>query len=434
MKKFLLFFLLNLNLNAQAPNIVYILVDDLGYGDLSSYGASDINTPAIDKLAKEGKLFTRAYANSTVCSPSRAAILSGNYPDRVGVPGVIRQFKDNDWGNLVNDFVSLPQALKTSGYKTALIGKWHLGLESPDIPNERGFDYFKGFLGDMMDDYNNHLRGGVNWMRENLLEISPKGHATDLFTQWSIDYIEKNKSSKNPFFLFLNYNAPHSPIQPPKKWLSSVIKRERNSSEGRQKLIAFIEHLDDSVDKVINSLENNNLLDNTIIIFTSDNGGALHYSASNKPFNGGKGNMLEGGIRIPCIVKWSNVIKPGVVNDPIMLMDFYPTLVSISREFNDYNLPSKNILPLLKDEELSYNSRFMVWIRREGHVFGGRDFYAISNGRFKLLQNSPFEPYKLYDLEKDPFEENPIENKEVKSLLLKKLTKHIQVSGNIPWQ
>ena len=434
MKKFLLFFLLSLNLNAQAPNIVYILVDDLGYGDLSSYGASDINTPAIDKLAKEGKLFTRAYANSTVCSPSRAAILSGNYPDRVGVPGVIRQFKDNDWGNLVNDFISLPQVLKTSGYKTALIGKWHLGLESPDIPNERGFDYFKGFLGDMMDDYNNHLRGGVNWMRENLLEISPKGHATDLFTQWSIDYIEKNKSSKNPFFLFLNYNAPHSPIQPPKKWLSSVIKRERNASEGRQKLIAFIEHLDDSVDKVINSLENNNLLDNTIIIFTSDNGGALHYSASNKPFNGGKGNMLEGGIRIPCIVKWSNVIKPGVVNDPIMLMDFYPTLVSISREFNDYNLPSKNILPLLKDEELSYDSRFMVWIRREGHVFGGRDFYAISNGRFKLLQNSPFEPYKLYDLEKDPFEENPIENKEVKSLLLKKLTKHIQVSGNIPWQ
>ena len=434
MKKILLFFLLSVNLNAQAPNIVYILVDDLGYGDLSSYGASDINTPAIDKLAKEGKLFTRAYANSTVCSPSRAAILSGNYPDRVGVPGVIRQFKDNDWGNLVNDFVSLPQALKTSGYKTALIGKWHLGLESPDIPNERGFDYFKGFLGDMMDDYNNHLRGGVNWMRENLLEISPKGHATDLFTQWSIDYIEKNKSSKNPFFLFLNYNAPHSPIQPPKKWLSSVIKRERNASEGRQKLIAFIEHLDDSVDKVINSLENNNLLDNTIIIFTSDNGGALHYSASNKPFNGGKGNMFEGGIRIPCIVKWTNVIKPGVVNDPIMLMDFYPTLVSISREFNDYNLPSKNILPLLKDEELSYDSRFMVWIRREGHVFGGRDFYAISNGRFKLLQNSPFEPYKLYDLEKDPFEENPIENKEVKSLLLKKLTKHIQVSGNIPWQ
>ena len=165
MKKFLFFFFLSLNLNAQAPNIVYILVDDLGYGDLSSYGASDINTPAIDKLAKEGKLFTRAYANSTVCSPSRAAILSGNYPDRVGVPGVIRQFKDNDWGNLVNDFISLPQALKTSGYKTALIGKWHLGLVSPGIANDRGFDYCKGFLGDMMDDYNNHLRVCVNWIR-----------------------------------------------------------------------------------------------------------------------------------------------------------------------------------------------------------------------------------------------------------------------------
>ena len=131
----LLFF--SINSVAQNPNIVYILVDDLGYGDLSSYGAQDVKTPVIDKLASEGKRFTRAYANSNVCSPSRASILSGNYPDRVGVPGVIRQFEDNDWGNLSNDFVSLPDALKKSGYKTALIGKWHLGLDSPDIPNER---------------------------------------------------------------------------------------------------------------------------------------------------------------------------------------------------------------------------------------------------------------------------------------------------------
>ena len=435
MKKLcLLFFILSFKLVAQGPNIVYILVDDLGYGDLSSYGALDVKTPSIDKLANEGKLFTRAYANSTVCSPSRAAILSGNYPDRVGVPGVIRQFKDNDWGNLSDEFVSLPQALKKSGYKTALIGKWHLGLNSPDIPNERGFDFFKGFLGDMMDDYNHHLRGGVNWMRENYIEINPKGHATDLFTQWSVDYINENKNSKKPFFLFLNYNAPHSPIQPPEKWLNIVKKRELDSDLNRQKLIAFIEHLDYSIDKIMVSLKKNNLLENTIIVFTSDNGGALHHSASNKPLNGGKGNMLEGGIRIPCIVKWQNVIKPGVVNNPIMLMDFYPTLINISRKFENLELPSKNILPLLKDDILPYKNRFMVWVRREGHVFGGRAFYAISDGRYKLLQNSPFEPYALYDLINDPYEQNPIKNKEVNNILKKELMKHIQVSGNIPWQ
>ena len=431
---FLLLFFFSINSVAQNPNIVYILVDDLGYGDLGSYGAQDVKTPVIDELASEGKRFTRAYANSNVCSPSRAAILSGNYPDRVGVPGVIRQFEDNDWGNLSNDFVSLPDALKKSGYKTALIGKWHLGLDSPDIPNERGFDFFKGFLGDMMDDYNHHLRGGVNWMRENDIEINPKGHATDLFTQWSVDYINENKNSKNPFFLFLNYNAPHSPIQPPKKWLNLVKNRETKADLNRQKLIAFIEHLDNSIEKVLVSLEKNNLINNTVIIFTSDNGGALYYSASNKPLNGGKGNMMEGGIRVPCIVKWQSVVKPGIVKEPIMLMDFYPTLINISRKYDNLKLPSKNILPLLKKNMLPYDDRYMVWVRREGHVFGGRAFYAISDGRYKLLQNSPFESYVLYDLNNDPFEKNPIINKEVKSRLQKELTKHIQISGNIPWQ
>ena len=144
--------------------------------------------------------------------------------------------------------------------------------------------------------------------------------------------------------------------------------------------------------------------------------------------------MMEGGIRVPCIVKWQSVIKPGIVKEPIMLMDFYPTLINISRKYDNLKLPSKNILPLLKENMLPYEDRYMVWVRREGHIFGGRAFYAISDGRYKLLQNSPFEPYVLYDLNNDPFEKNPIINKEVKSRLQKELTKHIQISGNIPWQ
>ena len=191
----------------EKPNIIFILADDLGYGDLSSYGAKDIETPNIDQLSNQGIRFTRAYANSTVCSPSRASILTGDYPDMVGVPGVIRDMPHNTWGNLKDDVTTLPQALKKLNYKTALIGKWHLGYNSPDLPNNRGFDYFKGFVGDMMDDYYTHRRAGINWMRENNLEIDEYGHATELFTKWTLDYLKEQSKQKQPFFLFLTYNA-----------------------------------------------------------------------------------------------------------------------------------------------------------------------------------------------------------------------------------
>ena len=146
------------------PNVLLILVDDLGYGDLSIQGAKDMRTPNIDNLANAGLKLTNFYANSTVCSPSRASLLTGQYPDLVGVPGVIRQFENENWGYLKHDATLLPKTLKSSGYETAMIGKWHLGLEAPNLPNDRGFDFFKGFLADMMDDYYTHLRGGVNWI------------------------------------------------------------------------------------------------------------------------------------------------------------------------------------------------------------------------------------------------------------------------------
>jgi arylsulfatase A-like enzyme len=188
---------------ASKPNIIFILADDLGYADLSFTGGKDVKTPHIDALAAKGMFMKNFYANSTVCSPSRAALLTGLYPDLVGVPGVIRQQQKDSWGYLKEDAILLPAVLKKSGYQTAIIGKWHLGFDKPNIPNSRGFDQFKGFLGDMMDDYYTHRREGINWMRENEKEIDPKGHATDLFTDWAIDYVvEKNKSTA-PYFLYL---------------------------------------------------------------------------------------------------------------------------------------------------------------------------------------------------------------------------------------
>ena len=273
---------------SQSPNIIIIMVDDLGYGDLSCQGAMDMQTPNIDNLSNQGLTFTNFYANSTVCSPSRASLLSGKYPDMVGVPGVIRQNINNNWGNLVEDVVFIPKVLKAKGYRTGIIGKWHLGLESPNTPNEKGFDYFKGFLGDMMDDYWTHLRGGINWMRYNNEEIHPKGHATDIFTDWTIDYLNAQKKENEPFFLYLAYNAPHFPIQPPQEWLDRVKKRESGISEKRAKNVAFVEHLDYNIGRMLQTLRETGLDENTLVVFTSDNGGALPYAQRNGKLRGGK--------------------------------------------------------------------------------------------------------------------------------------------------
>ena len=416
----------------EKPNIIFILADDLGYGDLSSYGAKDIQTPHIDSLAKTGIKFTNAYANSTVCSPSRAAILTGNYPDWVGVPGVIRDNPDNTWGNLKNELTTLPESLQELNYQTALIGKWHLGYTSPDLPNNRGFDYFKGFVGDMMDDYYTHKRNGLNWMRENEKEIDPEGHATDLFTEWTIEYLNKKSTNKEPFFLFLTYNAPHDPVQPPTVWLDKIKHREPMVSLKRQKLIALIEHLDYNIGKVITQLKQQNLYDNTIIIFTSDNGGALQYGASNWPLSGGKGDLLEGGIKIPCIVKLPYQTSAIKSDEKFLLMDFYPTLIKLAGGEIDTALPSTEIKAI--NQQVTNDNRYMVWMRREGHKFGGRMYYAISDGEYKLVQKNPFSPYQLFNLLQDPKETIPIENSEKSTILKKNLMKHVQKSGEISWQ
>ena len=415
------------------PNIIFILADDLGYGDLSCYGAKDLQTPNIDALAQQAITFTRAYANSTVCSPSRASILTGNYPDLVGVPGVIRDMQDNTWGNLRDDITTLPEELQKLNYNTALIGKWHLGYKSPDLPNDRGFDYFKGFVGDMMDDYYTHRKAGVNWMRENNQVINPKGHATDLFTDWTLEYLREQNKQEKPFFLFLTYNAPHDPVQPPQEWLSKIQNKEQNSTLKRQKMIAFVEHLDYNVGRILDQLNNSDLGENTIVVFTSDNGGALQYGAINNPFTGGKGDFFEGGIREPCIVKIPSSSQIKQSEEPLLLMDFQPSLIKMAGGKIDKNLPSELIVDLF-DLPRNNTSRNMIWMRREGHKFGGRIYYAISDGRYKLLQRNPFSGYELFDLINDPNETSPIKLPKVKMALKKALTKHIQTSGKIQWQ
>ncbi|MBT7099272.1 sulfatase-like hydrolase/transferase, partial [Candidatus Poribacteria bacterium] len=178
----------------RSPNIVLILADDHGYGDVSMHDGPHIRTPNIDRIAQDGMRFSQFYANSSVCSPSRAALMTGRYPDRVGVPGVIRTHPENNWGYFAQEAVTLPAILKRKEYHTALIGKWHLGLEPENHPCRRGFDHFHGFLGDMMDDYYTHLRHDNNYMRQGFETIDPRGHATDLFSDWSAEFIRSRQN------------------------------------------------------------------------------------------------------------------------------------------------------------------------------------------------------------------------------------------------
>jgi arylsulfatase A-like enzyme len=418
------------------PNILMILVDDLGYGDLSSYGATDLKTPHIDRLMSAGMRFDNFYANCPVCSPTRAALLSGRYPDLVGVPGVIRTHITNNWGYLASHAVLLPKLLKPAGYHTAIIGKWHLGLESPNTPIERGFDHFHGFLGDMMDDYYNHLRHGNNYMRLDGREIDPEGHTTDLFTQWAIDYINGRARSNQLFFLYLAYNAPHTPIQPPDDWLNRVKKREPGISERRAKLVALIEHLDEGIGKVLAALKDAGLSDNTLVIFTSDNGGQLSAGANNGSLRAGKQDMYEGGIREPMCAVWPGKIQAGTRSDRVALtMDLYPTICEAAGAKITHQIDGRSILPTLLGKSQPDEDRFLFWVRREGGGYGGRAYYAARYGDYKLVQNSPYEPMELYDLKDDLQEQKPLDRKhKMYRTLFTALRNHIIEAGAVPWQ
>ena len=423
------------------PNVLCILADDLGYGDLSCYGGKDIHTPNIDRIMNEGIRFTDFHANCPVSSPSRAALLTGRFPDLVGVPGVIRTHENDNWGYLSPDAVLLPTVLKTTGYTSAIIGKWHLGLESPNTPNEKGFDFFRGFLGDMMDDYYTHLRHDINYMRYNQQTINIQGtHATDLFTDWAVEYLNERNGETEPFFLYLAYNAPHTPVQPPKEWEEKVKKREPNISERRAKLVALIEHLDEGVGRVLAALEKNGMMDKTLIIFSSDNGGHAPSEANNGIYRGAKEDMFEGGIRVAGGMCWKGKIKAGTVTENFALLsDLFPTICEVAGAKITHPIDGISILPTLLGQEQITDNRTVYWVRREGNMrYGGMSYYAARQGSYKILQNTPYEPIQFFDLKDDPTEQKPLDQtkelQEIYRQLFRNQMEHIREAGAIPWQ
>ena len=420
------------------PNFLLILTDDHGYGDVSTYHESDVSTPNIDRLAAGGMLFTAMRANCTVCSPSRAALLTGRYADRVGVPGVIRTQPADSFGYFDPNVPTLADELKKAGYHTAAIGKWHLGLESPNTPNERGFDFFHGFLGDMMDSYTSHRRQGKNYMRRNTEVIDPQGHATDLFSQWASEYLRERATKKDqPFFLYLAFNAPHFPIEPPADWLAKVKQRAPQMDAKRALNVALVEHLDDRIGRVLAALKESGLEQNTVVVFSADNGGSLPHAQRNDPWRGGKQDHYDGGLRVPFMVSWPAQIRPGTRSDYAgLVFDLFPTFLELAGAKPAAGLDAVSLVPVLSGGTLT-TPRDLYFVRREGGpAYGGKSYEAIIRGDWKLLQNDPFSPLELYQLRDDPQERNNLAAAQPKILaeLATALRAHIQRGGATPWQ
>ncbi|MGM0573778.1 MAG: sulfatase-like hydrolase/transferase, partial [Bacteroidota bacterium] len=300
----------------NSPNVIVILADDLGCGDMSLYDGW-IETPQIDKMAREGVRFTDFHSNSSVCSPTRAALLTGRYQQRVGIVDVIAGHLETP--GLSPNELTIPRLMKENGYRTAIFGKWHLGSETKYNPIHHGFDEFIGFLPGGADFHKHN-----NWM-DGTERKEQKGYSTDIITNRSVDFIERNKNK--PFFLYVSHQAVHNPYQTP---CDSTRFKHSNHEKNRPKYKIMLEELDKGVGEILCTLKKLQLDENTFVFFFSDNG-AVHMNPNERPYRGGKFSNYEGGHRIPAVAKWPGQIEPGWTSDELIVgMDLLPTIMDIT--------------------------------------------------------------------------------------------------------
>src|SRR5262245_5083989 len=378
----------------QQPNIVVIVADDLGYGDLSCYGSTDIRTPRLDQLAKQGVRLTDAYANAAVCSPTRAALITGRYPQRSGFDYVV-DYGQTDFG-LPATKTSLPRLLKDAGYRTALFGKWHLGYRKEWGPNAHGFDEFFGFLAADRDYYSHRAAPGVPGLYENTKQIDQKGYLTDLITERAVAFIGKN--AQEPFFLEVAYNAPHWPFQPPNKPDDIRTKETYKPTTGtRADYVKMVEHMDAGIGKILEALDAHGLARDTLVIFFSDNGGGR--LSDNGPLFHGKYSLWEGGIRVPTIVRWPAVVPAGKIStQPVITTDLTASILAAAKVkvSTDRPLDGEDVLPILAEKNPPRERTFCWRMILPEEAIGQR---AVRRGKWKYLVDRRME--FLFDLEKD---------------------------------
>jgi len=387
----------------EKPNVVLILADDLGYGDISCYGNKRNKTPNLDQLAENGVLLTQCYSSAPVCTPTRAALLTGVYQQRLG-----RHF---DWvvggmghdSGLPYDTVTLPQMLKDNGYATGMAGKWHIGGVESRAPNAFGFEMFKGLLGGNLDYWTyTDSQGRLDLWNNTEKFRNQQGYLTDLIGDWSIDFIEHNQD--DPFFLYVSFTAPHWPYQGKEPGLRNIERESYEKAGGSQEIYqSMVESMDENVGRIMNALDSRGLKKKTLVIFTSDNGGRLPF-ANNASFREGKATLYEGGIRVPGILRYPGRLPTGHVSDqPVITMDLTTSILAATgTPLSSDALPMDgiNILPILTGDKPE-QERQLYWFAthpREGTPY----WRAFRSGDFKLLQIN--DDIFLYNLKKDPEE------------------------------
>jgi N-acetylgalactosamine-6-sulfatase len=397
------------------PNIVLIIADDLGYGDLACYGCPDTRTPALDRLADQGVRFTNFYANGPECSPTRTALMTGRYQQHVGglecaigtgnvgrYDDAIRLAERHDLG-LPTSETTIVELLKRAGYTAAGFGKWHLGYEPKFGPLEHGFDHFFGPMGGGVDYYYHCEWDGTPMLFENQRPVRRDGYLTDLITEGAVEFVHSQPGRK-PFFLYLPYTAPHTPLQAPGNKPPAPVPREDWNKGTRQTYVAMVERLDWGVGRILTALDQRWFSKETLVIFFSDNGGTK--LANNGPFSGHKGGLFEGGIREPCIVRWPGVLPEGKVTDQMAIsLDLSKSIVRAAGAELPKDRPFEGI-DILKHVEQNrpIEPRTLFWRARRGE----RTWRAVRDGRLKYLTRRDadrFDQY-LFDLDADPGEAN----------------------------
>lgn len=410
-------------ISQNQPNLIFILADDLGIGDLHCFGGLGIETPYLDKLAKEGMRFTRFYAAAAVCSPTRASCLTGRYPLRFNI---IHHFDDRDMF-LPAGISTLPRLLKSAGYKTQHVGKWHLGglnvkhcgrrEKNTPGPLEHGFDHYLCMYEDpeirpRLLKERRLYRDGGKYLVEDDKPCQPiDQHWTDIKIETSLKFIEKCANSGEHFFLNLWFDVPHTPYEPaPSQFVVPYIGRAFGDDKLYRSMVA---HLDNGINRIVEKLEKCGIDDNTLIIFTSDNGPAFYGSPG--PFKGRKGDLHEGGINVPMIARWPGHIPADTASDQISITnDILPTLCAVAHIDipKDVLIDGVNLYPILSGQSIELKPRTLFWKLQPYDYFYSETTdlkpkpiatEAVRHGKWKLLCKDT-QPIELYNLEEDPYE------------------------------
>jgi arylsulfatase A-like enzyme len=421
---------ISLKKKTEQPNILVILSDDLPWSMLGYQGDRVVATPNIDRIASNGVRLNEFYVQS-VCSPTRASLMTGRYPFRTGT---IARF--NKAGGMLQDERTLADALREAGYWTAIVGKWHLGnWEQEYLPRQRGFDHQYGSYGGVIDYYTRKRNKIYDWHRndEPLLE---EGYTTDLIGNEAVRLI-KNHSGEKPFFMYVPFTAVHSPLQAPEDLVAHYKKKyaepqnSENSFARKAEMAAMAQVMDEAIGRILDAIEERGWTDNTLVVFFNDNGGAGSEYA-NLPLRGYKATYWEGGIKVPFTMQWPDKIKPGtVVNEPVMVVDLYPTLIKLVGGSMEQSLPvdGLDIWPVIAKGAKSPREEF-IWspkvIRHNDWKLidtGGQYYRYGVKGKAELASGVPSEA-QLYNLAEDPYEENNVikDNPEILKMLRKRLS------------